>query len=132
MIMTPTPHTDTGTTTVELALIVLLLMTITFGALDCGLWVFQRSEAEQAAREASRIAMIKPQLGILTSGAIVDAARAELDPGQSINVEVSCTNACAPGDAITVEISWVRNPLTPFGIFDQISGSSTRTVVGLP
>lgn len=131
--MRPTRRSDGGTTTIELALIVVLMLTIALGALDFGLWVFQRSEAEQAAREASRIAMIKPQLGTLTSGPIFDAARAELSPGQDLSVEVTCsTNECAPGDTITVEVGWDRNALTFVGIFDQISGSSSRTVVGLP
>jgi Flp pilus assembly protein TadG len=130
-----TLRSDDGTTAVEFALVVLLLMTVALGAVDFGLWVFQRSAAEQAAREASRIAMIQPPstLGIQTSGLIYEAARAEIGSNLTPVVSVSCSNTCAPGlDTITVTVGWDRNPLTFVGAFDHVSGSSSRTVVGVP
>lgn len=129
------PRSDTGTTAVEVALVLWLLLTVALGALDFGLWVFQKSEAEQAAREASRVAMIQPPstMGVQTTGPIYDAAVAELDSSLSPVVSVSCSNTCAPGvDTITVTVGWTRSPLTFVGVLDQVSGSSDRTVVGTP
>lgn len=126
---------DGGTTAIEFALVALLLMTLALGAVDFGLWVFQKSEAEQAAREASRVAMIDPPstMGVQTSGAIYDAARAELDSSLTPTVSVSCANTCTPGvDSITVTVSWDRDALTFLSVLDHVSGSSSRTVVGIP
>lgn len=126
---------DAGTAAVEVALVISLLLTVTLGALDFGLWVFQKSEAEQAAREASRVAMIQPPstMGVQTTGPIYDAAVAELDPGLSPTVSVLCDSPCAPGvNTITVTVTWSRSPLTFVGVLDQVTGSSDRTVVGVP
>lgn len=126
---------DAGTTAVELALVVVVLLTVALGAIDFGLWVYQRSEAEQAAREASRVAMIQPPstMGVQTSGPIYDAAVNELDSSLAPVVTVSCSNTCTPGvDTVTVTVEWDRNPLTFVGVFDHVSGSSARTVVGVP
>ena len=129
-------HSDAGTTAIEFAIVALLLMMVALGAVDVGLWVFQRSEAEQAAREASRVAMIQPPatMGVVTSGPIYDAAVAEIDSGLTPTVTVSCSTAsCTPGvDIITVSVTWTRNPLTFVGILDSVSGASSRTVVGVP
>jgi Flp pilus assembly protein TadG len=133
--MRRTVQSDTGTTAVELALVITVLMTVALGAGDFGLWVFQRSEAAQAAREASRVAMIQPPatMGLQSSGPIYDAARAELDTGLTPVVSVSCTNTCAPGfDTVTVTVGWDRSPLTMVGVFDHVDGASSRTVVGTP
>jgi Flp pilus assembly protein TadG len=140
---------DAGTTAVEFALVVLVLLTIALGAVDFGLWMFQKSEAEQAAREAARVAMINAPLalGAQTSGTVYTAARAELESSlPNFALSVSCqsatsppvvraggtTDPCQPGDQLTVTVSWHRDPLTFIGFTDTVSGSSTRTVVGVP
>jgi Flp pilus assembly protein TadG len=133
--MTDTRCSDEGTTAVEFAIIGLILMTLALGAIDFGMWVFQKSEAAQAAREASRVAMIDPPttFGVQTSGAIYDAAKAELDASVTPVVSVSCSNTCQPGvDTITVTVGWDRSALTFVGTFDHVTGESSRTVVGTP
>jgi len=128
-------RSDAGTTAVEFALFAMVIFTIALGAVDFGLWVFQKSEAEQAAREASRIAMIQPPAttGDQTSGSIYNAARAEVETNLAqFQVSVDCTGSCAPGDTVTVSVSWHRDPLTFVGVTDTVTGSSTRTVVGTP
>lgn len=137
---------DDGVTMVEFALVILIILVITLGGVDFGLWMFQKSEASQAAREAARIAMIKPPsaLGALTSGAIYDASIAELESNlPQFAVTVTCADAttgseivdatkCVTGDLLTVTVTWHRDPLTLVGVTDTVSGSSTRTVVGVP
>lgn len=143
--MTARLRSDDGVTAVEFALVVLVILTIAMGAVDFGLWMFQKSEAAQAAREASRVAMIDPPttLGVQTSGRVYDASTAEIEsnlPQYSVDVECATTSAptvdltsgCTTGDLITVTVSWHRDPLTFVGFTDTVSGSSTRTVVGVP
>jgi Flp pilus assembly protein TadG len=128
-------RSDAGTTAVEFALVAVVILTIALGAVDLGLWVFQKSEAEQAAREASRIAMLAPPsaTGVQTSGSIYDAALAETESNlPQFQVSVTCASTCAPGDTVTVTVSWHREPLTFVGVTDTVTGSSTRTVVGTP
>lgn len=127
-------RSDAGTTAVEFALVAVVILTIALAAVDFGLWIFQKSEAEQAAREASRIAMINPPAsGVQTSGSVYNAAVAELQTGLSqFQVSVACAASCAPGDTVTVTVSWHRDPLTFVGVTDTVSGSSTRTIVGVP
>lgn len=135
-MMTITRPSDAGTTAVEFVLVALLLMTLALGAVDLGLWVFQKSEAEQAAREASRVAMIDPPSSspvVLTSGPIYDAALAEIDSNLTPVVSVSCSSTCVPGvDTVTVTVGWDRQPLILTKVLDHVSGSSSRTVVGVP
>lgn len=135
-MMTITRPSDAGTTAVEFVLVALMLMTLALGAVDLGLWVFQKSEAEQAAREASRVAMIDPPSSspvVLTSGPIYDAALAEIDSNLTPVVTVSCSNTCVPGvDTVTVTVGWDRQPLILTKVLDHVSGSSSRTVVGVP
>lgn len=136
---------DAGTTVIELALVIMIILTIGLGAVDFGLWMFQKSEASQAAREASRIAMIQlpVNLGAQTTGAVYDASVAELESGLSdFSVNVTCADAsgtdiadaadCVTGDLVTVTVQWHRDPLTFVGVTDTVTGSSTRTVVGVP
>ena len=128
-------RSDAGTTAIEFALIAIVILTIALGAVDFGLWVFQKSEAEQAAREAARVAMIDPPAttGFQTSGSIYDAALAETQSNlPQFQISVDCTGSCTPGDTVTVTVSWHRDPLTFVGVTDTVSGSSSRTVVGTP
>lgn len=143
----PCIRDDSGVTAVEFALVVLMILTIAMGGVDFGLWMFQKSEAAQAAREASRVAMIDPplNLGDQASGPAYDASRAEVESNLSqYTVNISCaslagvaraggtTDPCQTGDLLTVTVSWHRDPLTFVGFTDTVSGSSTRTVVGVP
>lgn len=143
--MTRRRANDAGATAVEFAFVVVIILTIGFGAVDFGLWMFQKSEASQAAREASRVAMIAPPatLGLQTSGAVYNASVAEIEsnlPGFSVTV--TCADAagtdiplaadCGAGDLVTATVQWHRDPLTFVGVTDTVSGSSTRTVVEVP
>jgi Flp pilus assembly protein TadG len=137
---------DAGTTAVEFALVVMIILTIGFGAVDFGLWMFQKSEASQAAREGSRVAMIAvpSTLGLQTSGDVYNATIAELESNlPQLTVSVTCVDPttdtditvaaeCSPGDLLTVSVQWHRDPLTFVGFTDTVSDSSTRTVVGVP
>jgi len=136
---------DSGVTAVEFSFVVFIIILITLAGIDIGLWVFQKSEASQAAREAARVAMISPPttLGAQTSGAIYDAAIREIESNlPEFSVSVSCADTagdditdgaqCGVGDLVTVTVQWHRDPLTFVGATDTVSGSSTRTVVELP
>jgi len=139
------PVGDQGVTTVEFAFVVFIIVLITMAGIDLGLWVFQKSEASQAAREAARVAMISPPstLGVQTSGTVYNAAVAEIESNlPEFSVSVSCADAagnditdgtqCGSGDLVTVTVQWHRDPLTFVGLTDTVSGSSTRTVVEVP
>jgi Flp pilus assembly protein TadG len=143
--MSMTRGNDQGATAVEFALVVLIILVLSLGAVDFGLWMFQKSEAAQAAREASRVAMISPPtaFGTQASGSIYDAATAQIESSlPQFDVSVSCADAagsaitdpslCVSGDLVTVTVNWHRDPLTLVGLTDTVSGTSTRTVVGLP
>lgn len=139
-----TRHKDAGVTSVEFALIVLIILIISLGAVDFGLWMFQKSEAAQAAREASRVAMINPPSVLdtvaastpvaVTSGSVFAAATDEIEDNlPNFAVTVACSaKPCVSGDDITVTVSWHRDPLTFVGVTDTVSANSTRTVVGVP
>lgn len=137
---------DAGVTTVEFAFVVFIIILITIEGIDLGLWVFQRSEASQAAREASRIAMISPPVldQALTTGSVYEAAVGEVESNlQDFKVWVTCAasadapdsikdaSQCVTGDFVTVTVSWTRQSLAFLGP-TTVSGSSTRTVVGIP
>ncbi len=143
--MTARFREDDGVTAVEFALVVLIILIVALGGVDFGLWMFQKSEASQAAREASRVAMIDPPstLGAVTSGAVYDAAVAEVESNMpQFTVSVSCADTagtaisdptqCLTGDLVTITVQWHRDPLSFVGAIDTVSGTSTRTVVGLP
>ena len=145
----PRRRGDAGTTVVEFSLIALVIFIIALGGVDFGLWMFQKSEASQAAREASRVAILYPPsvLGAQTSGPIYEAATKEIESNlaSSVSVSVTCqtlatpitqittASSCKPDvDTVTVTVQWHRDPLTFVGFTDTVSGSSTRTVVGVP
>lgn len=139
---------DTGATAVETAIVLPIILTLVFGMIDFGLWAFNSAQATQSAREASRVAMIRPP----TPGSVtldededeVDAADRDVYEAANrgvvfgpANVSSACTPDCQYGSRVTITSEWQFTFLTPVGPLitgdtsGQVTGTSTRHIVGV-
>ena len=128
---------ETGALALEMALIAPLLILLTFGVVEFGLWIFNSAQASQAAREATRVAMVAPTPpGTITSGPVYEAATRGVW-ADAVAVTSTCSPvSCDYGGTVTVTVGWTHSFLTPiaFAVAGSssvdVSGESTRQIVG--
>src|SRR6059058_617531 len=84
------PHARAGQSVVEFALVSLTILLITFGIVDIGRAVFQRSMLTNAVREAARAGAVNP-----TSNSVMLAAAQKTSPTLGLT---SITPTCLTAD----------------------------------
>lgn len=151
---------EEGAALVEFALAIPIVFVLLSGTVDVGLWVFERTQVANAARDGVRAAILDygtadspgtfastDTLAAGSADAAVQAAVASHLSGRAFNVTVACYTAgtvtvtpCsganpADGDEIEVTVSADRPSYSFFGpVFGagRVTASATLPVVGLP
>lgn len=154
------PRGEDGAALVEAALALPIVFILLSGTVDVGLWVFERTQVSNAARDGVRAAVLDyatadspgtfASTDALTAGsadAAIQAAVASHLSGRAFNVTVACytagtatTTPCsgadpANGDEIEVTVKANRPSYSFFGpVFgaSTVTASATLPVVGLP
>jgi Flp pilus assembly protein TadG len=149
-----------GAALVEAALAIPIVFVLLSGTVDVGLWVFERTQVSNAARDGVRAAILEyatadspgtfastDNLAAGSADAAVQAAVASHLSGRAFNVTVACytagtatTTPCssadpANGDEIEVTVTANRPSYSFFGpVFwaSTVTASATLPVVGLP
>jgi Flp pilus assembly protein TadG len=142
---------DRGSALVEAAFVLPVLVFVVLSMMDIGFWEFQQTQAQNAARDGARVAILH-YLNADTNGsdyALIKAGVASHIAGQTLssgfptvecrsgttNAVISCATATPGTDTITVGAQWTRSPFSAagslFGI-ETISGSSTGVIIGVP
>jgi Flp pilus assembly protein TadG len=141
---------DDGATVVETALVVPLLFLMVFGLVDLGLWVFDATQASEAARDGARTAILDYAAadvpGSADSASVYAAATRHVDaPDATVAVRclhgdatsVVCAQAVAGEDRIEVSVAWERKTLTFVGDLlgpsaRRVSATSAMSIAGRP
>lgn len=123
---------EQGAAAVEFGLIALILFTLLFGIIQFGLWFWSWQTAGHAAREAARVAAVKP----CDSTSITAAGTNALDGAPATNtpsVTITKTSPVKVGDDITVRVQFATVDLGFFpGFTGVIDKSASSRVENLP
>ncbi|MCZ6606037.1 MAG: TadE/TadG family type IV pilus assembly protein [Alphaproteobacteria bacterium] len=119
-----------GVTAVEFAVIMPILLFLTIGLIDISRFVWYQTTLEHAAREGSRYASVRP--GTATAGDI-EAYIYNRTIGISdadLGVTVSWTPTNAPGNTVTINVSYDYSPIIAnFLPFEAIQLSTASTLI---